>query len=132
MKVSIDEPFMSFWPFFISSLISNLQIQFYKGSITETLTIKSDESVSSTISDGNENNEETNDGNRNKQECEKREGKSGDIDLATFRSVIGELKELYNEFLLQIKLMQKDLSRAAKCDELESKVRIITLSVSVS
>lgn len=80
--------------------------------------------MSSTISDGNENNEETNDGNRNKQENEQREDKNTEVDVATFRSVIGELKELYNEFLLQIKLMQKDLLRAAKCDELESKVSI--------
>lgn len=88
------------------------------------LTIKSDESVSSTISDGNENNEETNDGNRNKQENDKHEENNVDVDVATFRCVIVELKELYNEFLIQIKLMQRDLSRAAKCDELESKVCI--------
>lgn len=80
--------------------------------------------MSSSISDGNENNEEPNDGNRNKQENDKREDNNAEIDVATFRSVIGELKELYNEFLIQIKLMQKDLSRASKCDELESKVCI--------
>lgn len=80
--------------------------------------------MSSTISDGNENNEEANDGNRNKQENDKREEENAEVDVATFRSVIVELKELYNEFLIQIKLMQKDLSRAAKCDELESKVCI--------
>lgn len=78
--------------------------------------------MSSTISDGNENNEETSDGNRNKQEMEKHEGKHSEIDVTAFRSVIGELKELYNEFLVQIKVMQKDLLRTSKCDELESKV----------
>lgn len=43
--------------------------------------------------------------------------------LSTVRDVIIELKEMYNEFLLQIKLVQKDLVRSAKYDELESKVR---------
>lgn len=43
--------------------------------------------------------------------------------IAAVRDVINELKEMYNEFLLQIKLVQKDLIRSAKYDELESKVR---------
>lgn len=42
--------------------------------------------------------------------------------LNAVRDLIGELKEMYNEFLLQIKLVQKDLIRSAKYDELESKV----------
>ncbi|XP_055314376.1 sarcolemmal membrane-associated protein [Sitodiplosis mosellana] len=37
------------------------------------------------------------------------------------RELIVELKNMYNEFLLQIKLVQKDLIRSAKYDELESK-----------
>lgn len=95
-------------------------------SITEAATIKSDESVS-TISDGNQNNENnennddvSKDGNQNKQE--NNDDDDDDVDVTTFRNVIGELKEIYNEFLSQIKLMQKDLTRAAKYDELESKV----------
>lgn len=42
--------------------------------------------------------------------------------MKIFRNVIGELKGVYNEFLAQMKLVQKDLIRAAKYDELESKV----------
>lgn len=45
-----------------------------------------------------------------------------DSQLDGVRDVIRELKEMYNEFLLQIKLIQKDLIRSAKYDELESKV----------
>lgn len=39
------------------------------------------------------------------------------------RDLISELKDMYNEFLLQIKLVQKDLIRSAKYDELEQKVQ---------
>lgn len=46
-----------------------------------------------------------------------------DSQLNGVRDVISELKEMYNEFLLQIKLVQKDLIRSAKYDELESKVK---------
>lgn len=42
--------------------------------------------------------------------------------LGAVRDVIVELKDMYNEFLLKIKLVQKDLVRSAKYDELESKV----------
>lgn len=42
--------------------------------------------------------------------------------IVAVRDVIHELKEMYNEFLLQIKLVQKDLIRSAKYEELESKV----------
>lgn len=42
--------------------------------------------------------------------------------IVAVRDVIHELKEMYNEFLLQIKLVQKDLVRSAKYEELESKV----------
>lgn len=42
--------------------------------------------------------------------------------IVAVRDVIQELKEMYNEFLLQVKLVQKDLIRSAKYDELESKV----------
>lgn len=45
--------------------------------------------------------------------------------LSAVRDIISELKEMYNEFLLQIKLVQKDLIRSAKYDELESKVMTI-------
>lgn len=45
-----------------------------------------------------------------------------DSQLSSVRDVIRELKEMYNEFLLQVKLVQKDLIRSAKYDELESKV----------
>lgn len=48
-----------------------------------------------------------------------------DSQLNGVRDVISELKEMYNEFLLQVKLVQKDLIRSAKYDELESKVTII-------
>lgn len=50
------------------------------------------------------------------------DGIDEDHDAATVRSIFGELKELYNEFLLQVRLVQKDLIRASKYDELESKV----------
>lgn len=45
-----------------------------------------------------------------------------DSQLSAVRDVIVELKEMYNEFLLQIKLVQKDLIRSSKYDELEAKV----------
>lgn len=45
-----------------------------------------------------------------------------DNSLTAIRAVFSELKELYNEFLLQVRLIQKDLIRASKYDELESKV----------
>lgn len=47
-----------------------------------------------------------------------------DSQLNTVRDLIVELKDMYNEFLLQIKLVQKDLIRSAKYEELESKVLI--------
>lgn len=49
-----------------------------------------------------------------------------DSNYAVVRNVIGELKGVYNEFLTQMKLVQKDLIRAAKYDELESKVWLST------
>lgn len=45
-----------------------------------------------------------------------------DSQLNAVRDLIIELKDMYNEFLLQIKLVQKDLIRSAKYDELESRV----------
>lgn len=48
-----------------------------------------------------------------------------EMDIAVLQNVIDELKGVYNEFLAQMKLVQKDLIRAAKYDELESKVRTI-------
>lgn len=45
-----------------------------------------------------------------------------DSQLNAVRDLISELKDMYNEFLLQIKLVQKDLIRSAKYDELEQKV----------
>lgn len=45
-----------------------------------------------------------------------------DSQLNAVRDLIVELKDMYNEFLLQIKLVQKDLIRSAKYDELESRV----------
>lgn len=59
------------------------------------------------------------DGNQNKQVND-----DNDIDVSTVRNIIADLKAMYNEFLTQIKLKQKDLIRAAKYDELESKVNI--------
>lgn len=50
------------------------------------------------------------------------DGIDEDHDAAAIRSIFGELKDLYNEFLLQVRLVQKDLIRASKYDELESKV----------
>ncbi|XP_031640152.1 sarcolemmal membrane-associated protein [Contarinia nasturtii] len=44
-----------------------------------------------------------------------------DSQVNAVRDLIVELKDMYNEFLLQIKLVQKDLIRSAKYDELESK-----------
>lgn len=48
--------------------------------------------------------------------------KNDEMDLFVLQNVIDELKGVYNEFLAQMKLVQKDLIRAAKYDELESKV----------
>lgn len=47
----------------------------------------------------------------------------GDGQLAAVKDLIIELKDIYNEFLLQIKLVEKDLICPAKYDELESKVK---------
>lgn len=66
---------------------------------------KSDESIGTT----------TNDGNENSQQCES-------IDLSVLRNIVTQLKEMYIAFLNQIKLIQKDLIRKSKYDELESKV----------
>lgn len=49
--------------------------------------------------------------------------RNDEMDLAVLQNVIDELKGVYNEFLAQMKLVQKDLIRAAKYDELESKVQ---------
>lgn len=46
-----------------------------------------------------------------------------DQEAAMIRGIFGELKDVYNDFLLQVRLVQKDLIRASKYDELESKVR---------
>lgn len=59
-----------------------------------------------------------NDGNQNKQPI----ANANDDSESDVRCVIGELKEIYNQFLMQIKLLQNDLARASKYDELESKV----------
>lgn len=105
-------------------LTETLPLSEYLQGVGDKASMKSDQSVSGTISDGNENTEETNDGNRNEQDAEMKQGeeKAVEIDASVFRTVITELKELYNEFLIHVKLLQKDLVRAAKYDELESKV----------
>lgn len=58
--------------------------------------------------------------NEENQNC--LEANDEDSQLNAVRDLIAELKDMYNEFLLQIKLVQKDLIRSAKYDELESKV----------
>lgn len=52
-----------------------------------------------------------------------------DEDATMIRGIFVELKGLYNEFLLQVRLVQKDLIRASKYDELESKVNKTTSSI---
>lgn len=42
--------------------------------------------------------------------------------MTTFRNVIDELKEMYNEFVIQVKLMESDLICASKENESIKKV----------
>lgn len=83
----------------------------YVSLILDSNVTKSDESISTTTTTT------TNDGNQNSQsqQCDS-------IDLTTLRNIVIQLKEMYIEFLNQIKLIQKDLIRKSKYDELESKV----------
>lgn len=55
-----------------------------------------------------------------------------DVELSAVRDLIVELKEMYNEFLLQVKLVQKDLIRSSKYDELEAKVLFFVHNISLT
>lgn len=58
-----------------------------------------------------------NDGNQNNRQCFKEEA-----DLEDNRHFVQQLKEVYAEFQLHVKLLQKDVVRIAKYDEMHNKV----------
>lgn len=91
----------------------------FSESNSETASIKSEESES-TINDGNQNSEQISDGNQNKKDSTPKG--EVNVDVTTFRNVIDELKEMYNEFLIQVKLMESDLICASKENESIKKV----------
>lgn len=68
--------------------------------------------------ENNANDAIENDGNQNKQPV------YIDDSQSNVRCILAELKEMYNQFLIQIKLVQNDLTRASRYDELESMVAI--------